>query len=409
MSDDKPSIAHLLRRTGFGPHPGQVETLLPLGYEGALAQVLAAPALRPEPPAFGTKDDERVLVTWWLTVMGDPAAGLHEKMVWFWHGHLTSSLDKAEPVTMWRQHQLLRTHALGNLRDMLQVVTVDAAMLGWLDGDGSQADAPNENYARELMELFTLGRDSGAYTEADVRAGAKALAGFVVDGDQGGKVSFDAEHALTGTMPFLGRSVGAAKDVIDAVCDHPACARFIAAKVYRWFHGVDADAVTLDRLAGGFRTSGLEIRPLVEAVLRDPSFVEHRLNRPRLPVEWFTAAAAALDVSSDGHGVDHDVLDTLGQVPFNPPNVAGWPMSGRWLSAGAALAKAQFAWDLAGDTETTKADDPVAWVLAKAGLFEVSQTTRDAIARAVAAVDGRREKATVLHALVVTCPEFALA
>ena len=160
MSDDKPTIAHLLRRSGFGPHPGQVEALLPLGYAGALAAVLAAPPLRPEAPAFGTKDDGRVLVSWWLKVMSDPLAGLHEKMVWFWHGHLTSSLDKAEPVSVWRQHQLLRSHALGNLRTLLQEITVDAAMLGWLDGDGSQAEAPNENYARELMELFALGRDS---------------------------------------------------------------------------------------------------------------------------------------------------------------------------------------------------------------------------------------------------------
>ena len=409
MSDDKPTIAHLLRRSGFGPHPGQVEALLPLGYAGALAAVLAAPPLRPEAPAFGTKDDGRVLVSWWLKVMSDPLAGLHEKMVWFWHGHLTSSLDKAEPVSVWRQHQLLRSHALGNLRTLLQEITVDAAMLGWLDGDGSQAEAPNENYARELMELFALGRDSGAYTEADVRAGAKALAGFSVDGEQGAKVSFEAEHALASTVSFLGRSVSSAKDVIDAVCDHPACARLIANKVYRSFHGVDPDGEALGRFADVFRSGGLEIRPLVEAVLRDPTFVEHRLNRPRLPVEWFTATVATLDLSDAGGALDHDVLETLGQVPFNPPNVAGWPVSARWLSAGAALAKAQFAWDQAGESETTKADDPVAWVLAKAGLFEISPATHDAISRAVGDVEGRREKATVLHALAVTCPEFALA
>ncbi|MGD9796333.1 MAG: DUF1800 family protein, partial [Acidimicrobiia bacterium] len=167
--DDRALVAHLLRRTTFGPFPGQVEALAERGIDVAVRSVLSANALQLDPPEFGTDDDERVLVDWWLDAMANPAAGLHEKMVWFWHGHLTSSLDKAEVQLMWRQHQLLRKHALGNFRDLLQAITIDAAMLAWLDGNGSTSEAPNQNYGREVMELFTLGHDGG-YSEADVAA-----------------------------------------------------------------------------------------------------------------------------------------------------------------------------------------------------------------------------------------------
>ena len=198
MDETRARIAHLLRRTGFGPHPGQVDALVGGGVKGALDAVLAAAPLRPDPPQLGTKDDYAQLLRWWLEVMARPEAGLHEKLVWFWHGHLTSSIAKASPLEMARQHQLLRTHALGNFRALLQEITVDAAMLGWLDGDGSVAEAPNENYAREMMELFALGHDAG-YTEADVRAGAIALSGWHVD-EKTTKVVYSADEGPTGSV-----------------------------------------------------------------------------------------------------------------------------------------------------------------------------------------------------------------
>ena len=402
MSDVEVRIAHLLRRTGFGPHPGQVAQLAAGGVGAALDAAIDARPIAPEPPALGTKDDENLLVRWWLDVMARPDAGLHEKMVWFWHGHITSSLDKTEPVAMWRQHELMRTHALGNARELLHEVTVDAAMLDWLDGNGSEADAPNENHGRELMELFTLGR--GNYTEADVRAAAYALSGWSTDEKKGLKVAFDPEKGPQHPVTLLGRAVANTKDVVDAVCDHPAFAALIAGKLYTYFHGVAPDDAVLRRLADGFRAGGLEIRPLVAAILRDPSFFDHRYTRARFPVEWFVAAHAVL--GKDG---DVGLLDVLGQVPFNPPNVAGWPLSPRWLSAGASMVRATEGWQSAGDTEVIATDDPVAWVLAKASLHEVTDSTRRALTRAAGRVEGKRERASVLHALVVTCPEFYLA
>jgi uncharacterized protein (DUF1800 family) len=410
MADDKALIAHLLRRTGFGPHPGQVEELAPGGYAAVLEKVLAAEPLTATTPTLGTKDDEAYLIQWWVDLMAQPNAGLHEKMVWFWHSHLTSSLDKAPPIAIARQNQLLRTHALGNARQLLQDITVDAAMLGWLDGESSTAEAPNENYGRELMELFALGRTfegKPVYTNADVRAAAYALSGWQVDEDKGSKVDFNAEVGPTKAVTLLGQSVSNAKDVVNTVCDHPAFAPFIAGKIYQYFHGVPAEPGVLASLASEFKSGNYEIRPLVVATLRHPSFVEHRLNRPRFPIEWVLATQAILGVSKDHE--PRDILNTFGQIPFTPPNVAGWPLSPRWLSAGAAMTRASVALERSGDTEVSAATDPVAWVLERSSLYEVSDTTKAALAKAAAALTSKRERASALHALAISSPEFALA
>lgn len=403
MDETRARIAHLLRRTGFGPHPGQVDALAGSGPNGALEAVLSAPPLNPEPVELGTKDDYRQLVTWWVGVMSRPDAGLHEKMVWFWHGHLTSSVEKASPLAMWRQHLVLRTNAMGNFRTLLQQITVDAAMLSWLDGDGSVAEAPNQNYSREMMELFVLGHDGG-YTEADVRAGAVALSGWQVD-DQSQKVRFDAESGPTGPVTFLGRTVKEAAEAVDAACDHEACAPFIAGKLYRWFHGVSPDAATLGRLATHFRSSNLEIAPLVAEILRDPTFFDHRNNRARYPIEWFVATNALTGYQPDDYGV----LEEMGQEPFSPPNVAGWPAGPRWLSAGATLARVQYAADAAADSEVVSTSDPVGDILVKASVHEASDTTVKALQAAVGGIEGRRDRASALHALVAVSPEFCVA
>jgi len=217
--------------------------------------------------------------------MADPAVGLHEKMVWFWHGHLTSSISKVgQWPWMWTQHQLLRTHALGNFRALMQAITVDAAMLVYLDGDPSVVVNPNENYSRELMELFCLG--IGNYTEADVENGAKALAGWDVSWPDG-TVTFHPADALTTPVTYLGKSVKTAQDVINTVVDHPACAPWIVAKLYRFFLGVNPSANRLTELANVFRNNSLEIKPLVEAILRDPLFLDPsiRTNKAKQPVE----------------------------------------------------------------------------------------------------------------------------
>jgi uncharacterized protein (DUF1800 family) len=413
MSDDA-LIAHLLRRTGFGPYPGQVASLAKDGYQAALTSVLKATPLPAETITLGEKDNEPPLIRWYMKRLGRPDAGLHEKMVWFWHGHLTSSLDKADPVAMLRHYQLLSTHALGNLVTFLKEISVDAAMLNWLDGNGSESDAPNENYGRELLELFALGRASNGtpnYTEADVRAAAYAVSGYIVDDERKFRVGFHSEVGPQKPVELFGRSVQDVNGVIDAVAAHPAFAPYIAQKIYTFFHGVRATEPVLADLAGVFQRSSFEIKPLVEAVLRHPSFVTNQRTRARFPIEWAMAANGVLGRNTDDQSIDetHYLLETLGQLPFQPPNVAGWPSSPRWLSAGATMTKTAYAWDRAGDTEVVTTPDPVAWVLERAGIYDASESTLAAMTAAATRIEAKRERATVLHALALASPEFTLA
>jgi uncharacterized protein (DUF1800 family) len=407
MADDRAAIAHLLRRTGFGPFPGQVEALNAVGLAAAIDAVLTTPpAALPAPPTLDQGDGERP-PEWWLRRMRDPAAGLHEKMTWFWHGHLTSEYFKVGSWRqLWDQHALLRRHALGSYRTMLQEITVDPAMLIYLDGDPSEAVNPNENYSRELQELFTIGVEH--VVEDNVKAGAKALAGWDVDW-QTGVATFHPEHAITTPVTFLGRSCLRATDVVNAAVDHPACAPFVAAKLYRYFHGVEPDDARRAQLGDLFRDADYEVRPLVEAIVRDPTFFapEKRYNRARTPVEYVTAAFAA--IACDDIRWAADVSDQMGQLPFFPPNVAGWPLGNKWLAANVAVLRARIGNEAPAIPAIVEAADPVQAALERCGLYEVSTRTRDALHAARAALPNATVRAAMLLGLVVSSPDMALA
>ncbi len=405
MPDDHAAIAHLLRRTTFGPYPGQVDALNAAGVGAALDGVLAAtPTPIPAPPDMTGWDPPM----WWLARMADPAVGLAEKMTWFWHAHLCTSQDKVNSwPMMWNQHLLLRQNALGNFRTLLQQITVDPAMLVYLDGDPSVVNAPNENYSREVMELFALG--PGNYTEADVKAGAKALAGWDVNYDTG-VATFFPQYALTAPVTFLGHSVQRYNDVIDTVCNSPACGPFIAGKLYKFFMGVDPSDSTRATLGSVFVNANLEIRPLVEAILRDPAFLDPavHMNRAKLPVEWVTTAFTTMGVSNPGWQAS--IANELGQLPFYPPSVAGWPGGTRWLAASDALGRADLANDGPVLAQITNATDMVAAVLAQCSLYEVTPATTAALtAVATNTALAKWQRSRILLALTLCSPEFALA
>lgn len=405
MDADLPLIAHLLRRTSFGPFPGQVRTLAAAGLPAAITTVLSAtPSPLPAPPDLSPSNNSGP-VGWWLTRMADPGAGLVEKMTWFWHAHLTSSRSKVNDWgLMWQQHLLLRANALGNFRQLMQAITIDPAMLWYLDGNGSTDAAPNENYARELMELFTLGH--GNYSQDDVTAGAHALSGWRIDRRLGG-ARFVPADGPPGPVTFLGQSATSASDVVDIVCDHPACAPFIAGAIYAYLAGVPPTPAQANALATVFRGANLEIRPLVAAVLTDPAFPAARLNRPRYPVEWITAAMAAMGLSNPK--VAESVAVEMGQIPFHPPAVNGWPGGSRWLAPSFALARDALAAHTPAIDVVAGAADSVSAAFERCSLHEVTDETRRAITQAAAGVTESRRKAATILGLAIAAPEFALA
>ena len=405
MADDRAAIAHLLRRATFGPAPGQVEALNAGGRAAALDQVLAAtPPPLPAAPNLEGWDPP----IWWMLRMADPAVGLAEKMTWFWHAHLCTSVDKVGSwLMMWNQHMLLRNNALGNFRTLLQQLTIDPAMLIYLDGDPSVVTAPNENYSREVMELFAMG--SGNYTEADVRNGAKALAGWDVNWETGVATFFPAVRAHhAGDVPRAQRAAvqrrrrrGVRPRRVRAVHRREAAQvlprrRPVADAPHR--AGDDLPQRQPGDPAAG---RGDPARPDVLRPVgapqpgQAPGGVGHQRVRRRR-------------VRANG-GWQASVADNLGQLPFYPPSVAGWPGGTRWLAAANAIVRADLAHDGPVLAEITNATDMVGTALARCSVYELSAATRAALDQVAASTLPKWQRSRLLLALTLCTPEFALA
>lgn len=422
MDETAAQLAHVLRRLTFGPHPGDVERLRSAGADGVIDALLGrteddgkvrahADHALLELPDSALRLEWDDFTLWWLEQMGAPSSGLHEKLVWFWHGHFTSTASKSGDAAMVAQHAKLRRHALGNFRDFAKAMVTDGAMMMYLDAAGSQGDAPNENLARELMELFTLGR--GTYSEQDVREAAKALAGWWVDWETG-ETEYDEYIAYQGVIRFLGqRGRFTPEDIVDIICDQPSCAPFIAAKLYRYLVGVEPSPERLSELAETFAGSGLEIGVLVQAIVDDPAFLAERNTRPRYAIEWFVAAHGVLGTSFDNKDLLW-MLDGLGQRPGYPPNPAGWPEGDRWLSASASLVKANvlfnaFFKDEDDATFPFDEEDAVTDALAYCGLYEPSDTMLKALDEAYWSPFDADDVNLLLVQLALTSTEFSLA
>ncbi|MEZ5247520.1 MAG: DUF1800 domain-containing protein [Acidimicrobiales bacterium] len=400
------AVAHLLRRTTFGPRPGQVERLVDRDLDDVITEIVDDRGDRAEGAAAPDLDADDELVVWWLNRLRDPRAGLHERMVWYWHGHFTTSLAQVTADMMWQQHLRIRRHALGNFRDLTRELLTDAAMLVYLDGSGSRGEEPNENLARELMELFTLG--VGNYTEDDVKAAARALSGYWVDWETA-EVHFEAADHYDRPVRFLGERAHYDVDrVVEALLDQPACARHVAGRLHRHLVGLDAEPAQLDRLAAVFRAHDLEITPLVEAILRSDAFAGARRTRTRQPIEWLVAALPAL--GADDAEIDVWSLSVAGQLPFHPPNVAGWPDGDRWVDGSQVLNRINRVLDLGWQEAIDLEVEPdVDTVLARCGIWDVSPTTRAVLDDAIRRQSEYDRGLELLFALTLTSPEFALA
>jgi uncharacterized protein (DUF1800 family) len=335
-----PEAERLLHRAGFGPRRGEAERLAKLGLRGAVdslldpgAEKLIGPTPhdekgRPLAPADAWGHDH----TWWLDRMVRTSRPLVERMTLVWHDWFATSNDGVgSQRLMLRQNELFRSHALGSFEQLLVAVTKDPAMLLWLNGTDNSKDAPNENYAREMMELFTLGADRGAYSERDVREQARSLTGWRNDWKPGvGDTNFrydPREHDPGVKRVFRTTGRYDWRAACRLCVAHPLHASFFVRKLWSYFVPLAPDAATQTALEQVYR-QGTQVRPVLRAILMHPMLYDGpRMTKP--PV---------VHIASLMRRIGAPITTTAwawigslsGQQLFYPPNVAGWDDT-RWL------------------------------------------------------------------------------
>jgi uncharacterized protein (DUF1800 family) len=349
---DRREMSHLLRRVMFGPTSAEVDAALRSGVQRTVTAALEptttinAPDIGPDPQATAENDKTArrqarqeqqkqvaAALDWWLGRMAADKTGA-EKLVFFWHGHWATSAQKVRSAhLMLGQQQTFRRYGPGDTGALVRAMMRDPALIIWLDGQKNTRRAPNENLARELMELFTLG--VGNYTENDVKAGARVLTGWVVDRTTGTATLEPARHD-DGTVTLLGRTgtfdVDAYADLLTHSEHHLP---FLATPLWiRYGSGGPPSAAATSRIVAAGRTG----TALLKAVLTDPEFPATNGQLVKQPIEWLVGAVRQLGLNV-AEVKASAVLKSLGQVPFRPPSVGGWPVGDAWLTTSSTEAR----------------------------------------------------------------------
>ncbi len=445
------NIAHLYRRAGFGARPDEIDGAVKAGYRATVESLLAG-LTGPDPggdavvlpdltnpeagsaaPAAAAKraaqnEQYLALQRWWLDRMIATTTPLREKLTLIWHGHFTSAFLKVRVVELlYRQNQLLRTFGGGSFEALTQAVAKDPAMMLWLDTETNVAGHPNENFARELLELFTLG--IGNYSERDVTEAARAFTGWSL---AAGAFALRSRRHDAGAKTFLGQTGNwDGTDIITIATHTPTSAQFVVSKL--WSHlayPVTAGDAVVAPLATAFARD-LNITSLLRAILLHPAFTSAAAKRGlvKQPVEWAVGVARAFGLTADlapeapagtsraappasgtargnGRATLGTILTLLAQEPFNPTNVAGWPQNTYWLNTATALARLE-----AGTFLATHAD--LGWL----GALPVSQRASALATRlsidgwgqtSAGALNHAASSPNTLVALAVTAPEYVL-
>ncbi|GIG85545.1 DUF1800 domain-containing protein [Plantactinospora endophytica] len=365
---DRDAVVHLLRRATFGPTAAEVDAAERAGLAGTLDRLLApvgadpgaaatpAPDLGADPYAGIGKDSSREqrqqaqkqraeqargLVDWWLDRMVAAEHQLTEKLVFFWHGHWATSVRKVRSAQlMLGQLDTFRRYGRGPFEELVRAMVRDPALILWLDGQKNSRTAPNENLARELMELFTLG--IGHYTEAHVKAGARALTGWQVD-RRTGKARFVRRRHDPAEKTILGRTEAFDADsYARLLAARPESAAFVAARLWARFAGTD---VPPPEPLSGANGGTIEV---LRAVLTAPSFAQTRGGLVKQPVEWAVGAMRQLGIRP-GKLPDQqrrelvNRLAGMDQVPLRPPSVGGWPAGPAWLTTSSLQSRMRLA------------------------------------------------------------------
>ncbi|MBE7160571.1 MAG: DUF1800 domain-containing protein [Williamsia herbipolensis] len=424
-SPDWTAAARVVRRLGFGATGAEVDAAVARGIAAHVADALgpgddpgvAATPPPSFPPVPTTADrttaqkkarnieiraQDQTATTWWLKRMVLAQRPATEKLTFCWHNHFSTSNDKVhDAAAMIAQNEKLRSMGLGTFRPLAYAMLTDAAMLRWLDGGQNVAGSPNENLAREFMELFALGHGNG-YTETDVREGARALTGWRVTADRRPQLIRRRHDAGTKTVLGVTGNLDAAS-FCDAVLDHPGSAGYVAT---RWWQQLASatppSSGTLNRLLDAYGARR-DLRALITAIVTDPEF--GRGSIVTSPVEWVVGAHRALapEPTSADLSAMSTTLKDLGQLPFHPPSVGGWPAGRAWLSTAGTQTRWTTAMRLAAHPQVTTIHDaaPADRVDAAAHLLGVGSFT-DRTARVLAQ---HRSDPVTLTAAALNSPE----
>jgi uncharacterized protein (DUF1800 family) len=452
LDTERGRIAHLLRRAGFSPSTAEIEQATARGRDAVVEELLAPESVPDDAEArFPTSlidyDRPATMGLWWLARMVNTRRPLQEKMTLFWHGHLTSALRRVGKLrsTMITQNEFFRANALGSFHEIVLGASKDPAMILWLDNNTNRKGKPNENYARELFELFTLGRDNG-YTEEDIREAARAFTGWF---QREGAFTFARNQHDDGEKTIFGQTGRwDGTDVVRMAVSHPSTGRFLTAKLWTFFAYPEPEPAIVDELMAVYERSSYSVREVMRTILSHPAFYSERAYHAvvKSPAEVVAGLFRSLDgrffATDDARrttrlaGQMVSAFSSMGQELFNPPNVEGWPGGTDWISTTGLIARYNVASvaardgypgvsiDVAGILNQHQLIDPVAIVDYFAGVMvdgdltpEQRQTLLDYL---VATDDGRagdfrldeatiRKKVRGLIHLIATTPQYQLA
>ncbi len=379
--------AHLLNRAGFGGSPGEIRRFHTLGRHRAVESLLSGTDGPDDFPLPEWASKERALADmrmnveqrrealqttrgmsaeeadrarremfrkvqqqnrahalemqgWWFRRILHTKAPLREKMTLFWHDHFASSVQKVkQPILMLRQNELFRRHALGSFHELTQAIVTDPAMMLYLDTQNSRKGMPNENFAREVMELFTLGE--GQYSEDDIREAARAFTGYQLDRFSG-KVQHVKRQWDDGRKTLFGKTGNFdGNDVVDLIFDQPQAPRFIARKIWEFFAYENPSERAVNALAAILRQADFKTEPLLREIFLSREFYSEAAMRTQIksPVQFIVQLLKQLEISDPPAGFPILAQQQLGQILFMPPNVAGWDWGQAWINTNTLLTR----------------------------------------------------------------------
>jgi uncharacterized protein (DUF1800 family) len=360
MDAKRLETSRLFDRFAFGPRPGEYAQALKDGVTATRSRLLTVPTVdagaasvvepeitdlgkRPEPNskeivpfAISLRYQSQQLVVWWLDRMAKSDHGLTEKLTWFWHGHWATSIQKLNyALPMLKQNKTFRTYCLGNFKDMTKAMLNDGALQFWLDGQDNTVKAPNENLGRELMELFVLG--VGRYSEDDVKNISRTLTGYQVVRSNG-TVTINQARRDKNAVTLLGTTAAFTGDTVaDFLVARDDNAQFIAERL--WYRFISSTEDMPANFSAKTAFVNRDISAAVNAMAADNAMRDEKYAMVKSPVEWFISACRALELTPSELKTPNQMinyLEKLGQVPFSPPNVGGWPAGEAWLSSATA-------------------------------------------------------------------------